>query len=136
MIIEAKKDVKTVSAEELKSLNKVDESVQISVDEVPQNKETPAVVKEENKVEVKTEDNKNSEIKAEEVNTKTTDSKEEIKSTSSLLDRLIIEAKKDVKTVSAEELKSLNKVDESVQISVDEVPQNKETPAVVKEEIK
>ncbi|MDZ7819086.1 MAG: hypothetical protein U5K55_10920 [Aliarcobacter sp.] len=46
-----------------------------TVDEVPQNKETPAVVKEENKVEVKIEDNKNSRNKSEEVNTKATDVK-------------------------------------------------------------
>ncbi|MBU0924161.1 flagellar hook-length control protein FliK, partial [bacterium] len=52
------------------------------------------------------------------------DNKEEVKSTSSLLDRLIIEAKKDVKTVSEEELKNLNlKTDVSVVVSkvVDEV---------------
>jgi hypothetical protein len=81
-----------------------------------QNQEVEATPSVEKKEVINTQEDKSVEVKTEDI-------KEEVKSTSSLLDRLIIEAKKDVKTVSEEEIKNLNiKTDVIVEaVKVEEV---------------
>jgi hypothetical protein len=89
-----------------------------------QNQEVEATPSVEKKEVINTQEDKSVEVKTEDI-------KEEVKSTSSLLDRLIIEAKKDVKTVSEEEIKNLNiKTDVIVEaVKVEEV-KAVETPSV------
>ena len=90
-----------------------------------QNQEAEATPSVEKKEVINTQEDKSVEVKTEDI-------KEEVKSTSSLLDRLIIEAKKDVKTVSEEELKNLNiKTDVIVEVvAVEEVKAVEATPSV------
>ena len=114
-IIDFSKDTKTInsSTSSIPSETQTTKNKPSLFDSLLTNNQTEETIEtiDVNKKEVlKTQENKSVEIiqTQETVETLDVDKKEEVKSTSSLLDRLILEAKKDVKTISEEEIKSLD----------------------------